>query len=198
VMEATSLDVIEGKTIIPDPIDNPFYHGVENVVGGAYWSCNLAFLRQRFLSIGGFDEDFLYAAAEDMELAHRFTKAKFQAKFHPEIIVYHPMRPGTFGSTFRRVFFVRWYVLYQYKTLEGLDLAKPALTNVMGGLHGETLNTLRRSWQDFKNFDFKNWRSSSFRVVFRLVSIPISLGCFVYWAYRYHGILNARSSAATG
>ena len=53
-----AVDVIEGRTVMPDKIDNPFYHGVENIDGGAYWSCNLAFQRQRFLSIGGFDEDF--------------------------------------------------------------------------------------------------------------------------------------------
>src|ERR1700677_1159058 len=91
LIDMNAYDVIEGKTVIPERIDNPFYHGVENLRGGSYWSCNLAFQRARFFSIGGFDEDFSHAVAEDMELAHRFTKSKFRATFSPEALVYHPM-----------------------------------------------------------------------------------------------------------
>jgi GT2 family glycosyltransferase len=194
VIETGTLDVIEGKTVIPEKIDNPFYHGVENLEGGSYWSCNLAFQRERFFSIGGFDEDFSYAVAEDMELAHRFTKSKFRAKFCPEALVYHPMRPGSFVNTFKRIFLVRWYVLYQYKTHEGLNHSKSMSMNFLGALHGETLNCLRRGWQEIKSFDFKSWRSSTFRCVFWVISTPIMLPYFLYWTCRYHQILNAKSS----
>jgi GT2 family glycosyltransferase len=198
MMNEKPIDVIEGRTEIPDKVDNPFYHAVENLDGGAYWSCNLAFRRDRFLSIGGFDEDFSFAVAEDMELAHRFTHSNFEVKFAPEVLVYHPMRPGTFWNTCRRIFFVKWYVLYQYKTREGLNHSKSMLRNVMQALQGETLNTLRRGWQEFRDFDFETWRSSSFRCAFWIVTTPIVLPCFIYWTCRYHQILNARNSPVAG
>ena len=78
-----SIDLMEGRTTIPDNTDNPFFHAVHNKTGGAYWSCNLAIRRERFLTLGGFDEDFLEAASEDMEFAHRFHDHHFQSQFYP-------------------------------------------------------------------------------------------------------------------
>jgi glycosyltransferase involved in cell wall biosynthesis len=195
VMATGDFDVIEGMTIIPDRIDNPFYHGVQNVAGGSYWSCNLAFLRQRFWAIGGFDEEFPLAVAEDMELAHRFTRAKFRAKFSPEALVYHPMRPGTFLYTCRRVFLVKWYVLYQYKTGVGLEGSRSRMSNVIGGIRGETHNILRRTWRELREFDFKYWRCSSFGLLFRLVTAPLVIPLFAIWTYRYYPTFSAKGAA---
>ncbi len=43
-----SLDVMEGRTTVPDKTDTPFQHAAFNEKGGAYWSCNLAIRRERF------------------------------------------------------------------------------------------------------------------------------------------------------
>jgi glycosyltransferase involved in cell wall biosynthesis len=81
------LDVIEGKTVTPDKVDNPFRQGVENLTGDNYWSCNLAIRRETFFSIGAFDEDFLEAGGEDMELAFRIRKHNLHVLFD---LVYFP------------------------------------------------------------------------------------------------------------
>ncbi len=42
------IDLMEGRTTVPDMTDNPFAHSVSNLNGGSYWSCNLAVRRERF------------------------------------------------------------------------------------------------------------------------------------------------------
>src|SRR5439155_4504610 len=74
-------EVIEGKTVIPDKVDNPFRQGVENLSGGNFWSCNLAIRRAAFWQIGAFDEDFLEAGGEDMELAFRIRRNDLRTLF---------------------------------------------------------------------------------------------------------------------
>jgi GT2 family glycosyltransferase len=113
-----NIDVIEGKTVVPNKISSPFYHGVENIYGACYWSCNLAIRRSTFTRIGGFDEDFLEAGGEDMELAWRFSKNKLQCVFEWNALVLHPQRRYTLHSFLKRVPLLRWSVLYHLKTDE--------------------------------------------------------------------------------
>jgi len=190
-----SLDLMEGRTTIPDKTDNPFQHAVHNKSGGAYWSCNLAIRRARFLEVGGFDEDFLEAASEDMEFAHRFHAHQYRSKFFPEALVLHPVRPMGWRSIWKRLFMVRWTALYWYKVNQVLHLSDSAAMNVVHAL-GDTLVTqVRLTWHDFQRWNRPHWKSRTFWFIWRWVTLPISLPYYLYWVHRYHEELSAKQAA---
>jgi GT2 family glycosyltransferase len=111
-----SLDVIEGRTTIPQKRDHPFWHGVENLEGGCFWSCNLAFRAATFWRLGGYDEDFLKAGGEDMALAWKIQKACCRTLFVPEAEVRHPQREVGWRGFFARVPQLKWSLLFFQKT----------------------------------------------------------------------------------
>jgi len=55
-------------------------------------SCNCAIRRKILERVGGFDESFLYAGAEDSELSHRLVKTEVGIKYCPSLIVWHEPR----------------------------------------------------------------------------------------------------------
>lgn len=55
-----------GYSIIPDPDDVPF---------NFFYTSNVSLPRGTYLALGGFDEEFPYAAWEDVEFAYRATRA---------------------------------------------------------------------------------------------------------------------------
>lgn len=67
-----------------------------NITGGYLWSCNMAVLKSTFDRIGGFCEEFHYAAMEDVEFRIRLIKAGLSPIFVKEAAVVHPWRehPG--------------------------------------------------------------------------------------------------------
>jgi GT2 family glycosyltransferase len=110
------LDVIEGRTEMPVEVQHPFTHGVENLTGGVFWSCNLAVRKERFLALGGFDEEFLQPFGEDMEFAWRMRRASLVTTFAPEVLVIHPPRYHGWHGFFTRAPMLRWSLLYFQKT----------------------------------------------------------------------------------
>ncbi len=67
------------------------HHGFDITVP----SCNLAYPRERFLAIGGFDEWFM--TAEDIDLNLRAVDAGATIGHEPEAIVYHRTRGSYYG-----------------------------------------------------------------------------------------------------
>lgn len=191
-----SIDLIEGKTAVPNKPDNPFLHGISNTKGGIFWSCNLAVRRARFESLGGFDEDFLEAAGEDMEFAHRFHARHFRSMFYPEALVYHPVRPVGWRTLWNREFMIRWTAMYSYKIDEGLHLSNSPATNILRALKDTILNYLRKSARDFRRWNLPPWRSRWFWFVQRWVTFPIILPYYLYWVYRFQQQLNAKRDNA--
>jgi GT2 family glycosyltransferase len=187
-----SLDVLEGRTTIPDKTDNPFQHAAYNENGGAYWSCNLAIRRERFLAIGGFDEDFLEAFAEDMEFAHRFKARQYRAQFFPEALVYHPVRTINWRGVWKRILMIRWSILYAYKVDLGLHPSASAARNVLHALVSWPLGQLRASWRDLKRWRKPNGKSRLFWFIVRWVSFPVIYPYYLYWVYRFHEQLEAK------
>lgn len=61
-------------------------------------SFNLAVRRAAFEQVGGFDEDFTAASAEDNDLAYRLTAAGWKLVYEPQAVVahYHPERLGRY------------------------------------------------------------------------------------------------------
>lgn len=64
-----------------------------NETGGYLWSCNFMIRKTLFLdNLHGFDENFPYAAMEDVELDYRLTKNGIKKLFVKEAFVIHPWR----------------------------------------------------------------------------------------------------------
>lgn len=109
------VDVVEGRTLVPDRSWHPFRYGVENLSGGQYWTCNLAVRRAIFEQLGGFDEEFPEPAFEDVEFAARFQAAGSMAVFAEDAVVYHPTRPFGLRAFVSHSAHVKWLVLYENK-----------------------------------------------------------------------------------
>ena len=63
-----------------------------NETGGHLWSCNFAIQRDLYLALGGFNEQFPYAAMEDVEFYERILKSKAKSCFVEKALVLHPWR----------------------------------------------------------------------------------------------------------
>jgi len=77
--------------------DRPKQHFLEespvNLSGGYLWSCNFLINRDLFINeLKGFDENFPFAAMEDMDVDIRLKKAGYKIIFVEDAVVIHPWR----------------------------------------------------------------------------------------------------------
>lgn len=76
--------------------DRPKQHFLEespiNLTGGYMWSCNIMLKKTFFNELKGFDEDFPFAAMEDVDLHTRVKKAGKKIYFVAKAFVIHPWR----------------------------------------------------------------------------------------------------------
>lgn len=93
------VQVFEGKTTTERPQHRYDEEAPINETGGNLWSCNFAIKKNLFEQVGGFDERFLIAWGEDMDLNFRLKKAGAKMLFLPEAEVCHPWRPVRFQKT---------------------------------------------------------------------------------------------------
>jgi GT2 family glycosyltransferase len=186
-------DVIEGKTITPDKVDNPFRQGVENLSGDNFWSCNLAVRRDVFLSMGGFDEDFLEAAGEDMEFAFRIRKNKLRVIFLERAVVLHPVRVLSWRKLIWYTKTVRWMSLYYLKTGQTrLDEAGSA--KVIFSVSADRFTgLLRRTWHLFKKFNASYWRTQIFWRIWEWITFPVVLPYVLFWEFRFREMMTRRA-----
>ena len=73
-----------------------------NLSGGNFWSANIIINKKIFDEIGGFDENYKFAAYEDMDIYYRLRE-KGEVPFIKEIIVYHPPRIATIYSSIKKM-----------------------------------------------------------------------------------------------
>lgn len=180
-------DVVEGRTVAPGARDTPFEEHVENLTGGLLWSCNLAIRRERFLELGGFDEDFREAGGEDMEFAWRLARAGWAIRFAPEALVHHPPRRVGWRAIWRRTWMIRWMSLYRLKTGQAAPIALMALR--------EIANLLRHVSHLFTRPEPHRWRRRLFAVAWQWATFPLVLPWRIYWDVRFRRMLEARAAA---
>jgi GT2 family glycosyltransferase len=84
--------VLEGKTIADRPQARYDEEAPINETGGNLWSCNFCIQDQCFQQLEGFDERFIHAAMEDVDLFARLRKVGFKWHFVPDAVVIHPFR----------------------------------------------------------------------------------------------------------
>jgi GT2 family glycosyltransferase len=91
-------EVFEGRILAPR---KPRFADEEcpiNENGGFMWSANFAIRRGCFTSIGGFDEDFPFAAMEDVDLNCRILESGRQILWMPNATVSHDWERRTGGT----------------------------------------------------------------------------------------------------
>jgi glycosyltransferase involved in cell wall biosynthesis len=86
---------------------------VENINGGQYPTCNMAYLKKALNTLGGFDVRYFYM--EDRDLALR-VKRTGKILFNPKMIVYHQKKTLTWREFMRKARIIRNRVL-MYKKL---------------------------------------------------------------------------------
>jgi GT2 family glycosyltransferase len=177
-------DVLEGKTMCPGKTDNPLEDQIENLTGNVLWSCNFAIRRATFAELGGFDEDFGEACAEDMNLHTRLLRAGHPVRFCAEAVVLHPPRVTGFGGLWRRTLRHRWHVLRWLKSSPSLrDEAFPFLavrltfTELLSRLRGTARALLRR--------DPARWRTQLFMAAWHWLTFPLIMPYLLFWAARF-------------
>lgn len=190
-----AVDVIEGRTEIPDKVDSPFKQGVENLHGGCFWSCNLSIRRQVFHDLGGFDSDFHEAGGEDMEFAWRIKQKNLQTRYVPEALVLHPVRALGLKAILWRTFLIRWLLLYHLKTQPEINLNDHILLVWPKVAWERGVSLLRDSWQVFSKFDAQSWKSRFFWQLWNIITFPLVLPYLLYWEWKFRKLLSAKKQA---
>jgi GT2 family glycosyltransferase len=186
------VDVIEGRTECPMEDRFGFYEIIENLAGGAFWSCNLAVRREKFEELGGFDEDFTQPVAEDMEFAWRMRKRGLGTVFVREARVTHPPRRMGLSDLARRRAAHRWALLYRLKTGQGLGLDSYGAVVVADLVAREYLDSLRMIYHLRRRGEGRRVKGAAMQALWRWVSIPWFLPYYIYWEIKWRGILRKR------
>lgn len=118
---------IEGKTVKNNR--HVFSHATENLRGGRYPACNIAFTKEILNRIGGFDEDYHFFR-EDTDLAFRVLQHGTIA-FDSEVEVFHPPRKIPVVAILRELFLIKGDVRL-YKKFPALS--RKTFGHVGGGL----------------------------------------------------------------
>jgi GT2 family glycosyltransferase len=189
------VDVIEGRTIIPDKVDSPFKQGVENHDGDSFWSCNLAVRRAAFEGLGGFDEDFKEAADEDMEFAWRFRQRGHPHCFVHDALVLHPVRTLGWAQIWKRTKMARWHELLFLKTGRSAPLGASSFVVVLGVVRWTVVTLLRTTWHLFTRKTPEGWRTRLFWQWWRWVTFLFVTPYIAVWNLRYRKMLVARQQS---
>jgi len=122
---------------IQDPEDVPIWY---------FYTANCSVRRRWIERVGGFDEDFPYAAFEDMELAYRMKKEGLRLVYRPEAKTYHH-HPTTFQQHLarQRVTGKSAALLYQ---------KHPELKVQLGIAHSARMTTALKFWEAATEYAF--------------------------------------------
>ncbi len=105
----TGLDALGGQTLNPEAdrrgaaasqfLIDFLYDYMQDKSGNALLlvSNNVAYRHQAFTAVGGFNQFFPLAAAEDMELSYRLATHGYRQAYYPAATVWHHHRLGAWG-----------------------------------------------------------------------------------------------------
>jgi GT2 family glycosyltransferase len=191
---ARPLDVVEGKIVAIDKKTSIFRRDVENLRGDCFWSANLAVRREFFERIGGFDEDFLQAGGEDLELAHRFRTCGARTAFCTGAVVNHPPHIMSWRAILEFTFRIRWHALYLLKTRQTLPDRAPLWQVVPHVAASRTLALIRTTARHVRSS--RRQPAILATVALEWALFPILLPYMIYWHARFQRARRERRSAA--
>ena len=100
---------VEGITLAEQQDIGAKYHIVENITGGQYQTCNIAYRKNVLQKIGGFSQKFEYAY-EDIDLAIR-AKKEGSVPFCKDMLVFHRLVKWTWKGLYENALRGRYKVL---------------------------------------------------------------------------------------
>jgi GT2 family glycosyltransferase len=98
------------KTYQNDPLPKFLEEHIH--VSNSWATNNIAFRKDVFMEIDGFDEGFTFAAWEDLDLGFRLERLGYRRFYNPDMIVRHPHEDGI--EKLKRKFRVNGYGYYQF------------------------------------------------------------------------------------
>lgn len=192
------LEVVEGKTITPDPVDSPFAQGVENLTGGNFWSCNLFVRPEAFKRIGGFDEDFLEAGGEDMEFAWRLLDRRLCWEFANQALVKHPVRWLDWKGYVRYLNRFRWIVAYRLKTRNAPSIRVSPTEYLPAALNYAIQFPIRNAWLLFRSLPTHPTKTKVFQFLQFLLLGHLFAIYLVVWEMLFRSRLKRRGNGPNG
>jgi GT2 family glycosyltransferase len=109
------ITVMEGYIDADRPKERLDEESPINKKGNVLWSCNFAIKKEEFVLIKGFDENYPYAAMEDVDLHTRLNNAGITIKFVLTARVIHPWRKITPFRNFKKRIKSHIYFAKKYK-----------------------------------------------------------------------------------
>jgi GT2 family glycosyltransferase len=190
--DASRVDVVEGRIVVPDKHDSPFRRYVENLNGGNFWSGNLAIRRDAFVRLGTFDEDFLEAGGEDMEFGERIRRAGIPTTFCTNATVVHPSHVVTWRYLFWRTFLMKWYLLYLLKTGQSAPAEASRFRALAHLIVTRTAALVRTTWHSCTRRNDGMRRTMAFDLAWQWLLFPAVLPYLMYWELEFRRRLRSR------
>ena len=171
-----SITSLEGRLACPDKRNSPFYRMPENLQGGLFTSGNIAFEKETFEQLGGFDEDLV--VMEDLEIGHRIRTRGIPHTFCAGASAHHRAQKFGLGHLLWWSFHHRWGILYDYKT-QAKPLSMPLPAAILHTLAKHILLLMRTTWHLFSQHDPNTWKNRWFWQIWGWVSLPLTLPCLI-------------------
>lgn len=114
-MEMSGAMVLEGRTVATPAFRSVWDEAPENLRGGWFWSCNIAIRRELFVRLGGFDENYRFAAMEDVDLRRALAEEGQSITFVEGAEVNHPIRKVGPLQKLRQIGRLQSHVYYAQK-----------------------------------------------------------------------------------
>lgn len=103
IVKMPDIKVFEGRTYADRERRRMDEESPINETGGYLWSCNFAIHKIFFFELGCFDEQFPYAAMEDVDLHYRIRKAAQPVVYLKDASICHPWRTHGGADKFRKL-----------------------------------------------------------------------------------------------
>lgn len=101
-----TIKAFEGRIYVNEPQTSFLQESPINEKGGYFWSCNICINKELFNELNGFDENFPYAAMEDVDFFYRLKKTTDKYSFTYHAAVEHPWKENNdlISTTFKRYY----------------------------------------------------------------------------------------------
>ena len=174
--------VLEGRIVCPDKCNSPFFRMPENLQGDLFTSGNIAFEKEIFERLGGFDEDLV--VMEDLEIGHRIRTQNIPHNFCAGASVRHRAQRLGFSYLLWWAFHHRWSILFDYK-VGAKSVETPLPTATFHSVAKHILLLARTTWHLFTQHDATTWKNRWFWQIWGWLSLPMTVPCLCLSEVRF-------------